>query len=62
MSGFCRDCLADAGDGAVRCPTCRSPRLARHAEIDTLSIAHIDCDAFDATVGKRGRPARRNQP
>jgi DNA polymerase IV len=62
MLGVCRDGLADARDGAVRCPTCGSPRLARHAEIETLSIPHIDCEAFYATVGKRDPPARRNQP
>jgi hypothetical protein len=37
MSGLGRDCLADARDGALRCPTCGSPRLACHAEIETLS-------------------------
>ncbi|HXW29665.1 MAG TPA: DNA polymerase IV, partial [Xanthobacteraceae bacterium] len=62
MSGFCRDCLADADDGALRCQRCGSPRLARHAEMATLSIAHIDCDAFYATVEKRDRPALRDQP
>jgi DNA polymerase IV len=60
MSGFCRDCLADADDGAKRCQICGSPRLGRHAERATLSIANIDCDAF--YVEKRDRPALRDQP
>src|SRR3972149_5973101 len=36
---FCRDCLADAPVKATRCPACGSPRLARHPELDTLTIA-----------------------
>ena len=58
---FCRDCLHDAGE-APRCPHCGSPRLARHAELDTLHIAHIDCDAFYAAVEKRDDPALRDVP
>jgi len=50
---FCRDCLSDAPDSVTRCPTCRSPRLARHPELHSLTIAHIDCDAFYATIEKR---------
>ncbi len=59
---FCRDCLADAPEAATRCPACRSPRLARHAELDTLAIAHIDCDAFYATIEKRDDPTLADKP
>jgi len=59
--GFCRDCLADAGAGR-RCPNCGSPRLARHSEIDELCVAHVDCDAFYATIEKRDQPALADQP
>jgi DNA polymerase-4 len=59
---FCRDCLAEAPEPATRCPTCRSPRLARHPELDTLTIAHIDCDAFYATIEKRDDPALADRP
>ncbi|MBV9556053.1 MAG: DNA polymerase IV [Pseudolabrys sp.] len=59
--GFCRDCLADAGP-ARRCPSCGSPRLVRHAEIATLTIAHIDCDAFYATIEKRDNPELADKP
>jgi DNA polymerase-4 len=62
MGGFCRDCLADVPDQATRCPGCASPRLVRHAELDRLTIAHIDCDAFYAAIEKRDDPALRDRP
>jgi len=59
---FCRDCLADVANNAARCPACASPRLARHDELDQLTIAHVDCDAFYATIEKRDDPALTDRP
>jgi DNA polymerase-4 len=56
MPGFCRDCRRDAGEQAARCSACGSPRLLRHPDLDTLAIAHVDCDAFYATIEKRDDP------
>jgi DNA polymerase IV len=60
--GFCRDCLADAPAQGTRCTACGSPRLVRHAEIETLAIAHVDCDAFYATIEKRDDPGLAAEP
>ena len=62
MTAFCRDCLTDTADAARRCPACGSPRLLRHAELATLSVAHIDCDAFYATIEKRDDPSLADKP
>jgi DNA polymerase-4 len=59
---FCRDCLADGAADARRCPACRSPRLVHHPEIDRLAIAHIDCDAFYATIEKRDDASLADKP
>ena len=61
MPALCRDCLAQFQSGP-RCPTCRSPRILTHPELHGLQIAHMDCDAFYASVEKRDNPALRDLP
>jgi DNA polymerase-4 len=62
VSAFCRDCFVDAFAQATRCGACGSPRIARHDELVKLSIAHVDCDAFYATIEKRDDPTLAAEP
>ncbi|HHS82943.1 MAG TPA: DNA polymerase IV, partial [Devosia sp.] len=64
LPSLCRDCLHDFEGKATpsRCPECASPRLVAHEELRDLAIAHIDCDAFYASVEKRDNPDLRNRP
>lgn len=60
--GYCRACLTPLSGGEPACPACGSHKLLRHAEINTLSIAHIDCDAFFAAIEKRDDPSLEDKP
>ena len=62
---LCRDCGRldrPAGNEGEACPACGSTRLVRHAELASLSIAHVDCDAYYASVEKRDRPDLADRP
>ena len=61
MPALCRACL-HAFDAGARCPACASPRVTAHPELFDLTIAHMDCDAFYASVEKRDRPELADRP
>lgn len=63
---LCRDCLhmwaVVQQRKGLRCPECNSPRLKFHKELSQLSMAHIDCDSFYASVEKRDDPSLIDKP
>ncbi|HYD98846.1 MAG TPA: DNA polymerase IV [Alphaproteobacteria bacterium] len=62
LATLCRDCLHLADSAAVWCPACGSGRVLCHDELTALALAHIDCDAFYATVEKRDNPELADKP
>lgn len=61
MPALCRDCCVPFRSG-LDCPRCGSTRIIEHDELLDLSIAHIDCDAFYASVEKRDNPSLKDRP
>ncbi len=62
MPALCRDCDAEVSDRSDICPECGSYRIVAHPQLHTLSIAHIDCDAFFAAIEKRDNPELKDKP
>lgn len=63
MPTICRQCgRAYENSHPARCVDCGAPRFISHPELHDLSIAHIDCDAFYATVEKRDDPSLADRP
>ena len=58
---LCRNCSRIRQSGSL-CPHCNSDHYISHAEINELSIAHIDCDAFFASIEKRDNPDLQGKP
>ena len=62
MPALCRDCFHHAAEDLTRCPACASRRVIAHPDLFRLTVAHIDCDAFYASVEKRERPELATRP
>ena len=63
---LCRDCgsagFVGAPDPPYDCGECHSRNIRSHPELFDLTIAHIDCDAFYASIEKRDNPDLSHKP
>ncbi len=57
---ICRECLSTFDSKVPYCANCQSLNLISHKEIEKLDIAHVDCDAFYASIEKRDNPKLKN--
>jgi len=62
-ASLCRVCGAWVADAPpLRCPQCGRAGLVSHPELGEVALAHLDCDAFYASVEKRDRPELADRP
>jgi len=63
---LCRNCGRAGHFGGEQppefCLACSSSNIRVHPELFSLNIAHIDCDAFYASIEKRDNPEIANKP
>lgn len=62
ISSICRDCFSTFNNKILYCHNCNSLKIINHNEIEKLNIAHVDCDAFYASIEKRDNPKLKNYP
>ncbi len=58
---LCRACASLRDSGQI-CASCGEDVRAEHAELTTLTLAHLDCDAFYASIEKRDDPGLAAKP
>lgn len=62
IAAFCRTCESPASGESRLCKTCGDGAVIAHSELFSLSIAHLDCDAFYAAIEKRDDPGLADKP
>ncbi|MFC6199635.1 DNA polymerase IV [Ponticaulis profundi] len=58
---LCRKC-AKTFVYSKSCPQCGTPPYLAHPELESLGVAHMDCDAFFAAIEKRDNPDLLHKP
>ena len=59
--GLCRSCALIVQESQT-CTRCKRVVDLAHSELSELSLAHVDCDAFFASIEKRDAPELISQP